>query len=162
MLEIVCGQVVADRERKKVDDLVHMRPDQARAENALAASFDQGLVSVDRLGDATRRVLVSNLLTIDPEFQPCRARLRFAQTHGGDRRQREGDARHAPIVRPVAIAFQKVGRDHFGVVARYRRQRRPLGGSITGRVDSRIGDALQKFVQDETALLRRQPRLPTG
>src|ERR1700730_187203 len=72
LLEIVCGQVVADRESKEIDDLIRMRPDQMGAENALAAVFDQGLEAVNRLGDAASRVPVRHLLTLDPEFEPCR------------------------------------------------------------------------------------------
>jgi hypothetical protein len=100
--EIVRGQAAADRKSEEVDDLVRIRPDQVGAENALAAVFDQDLEAVNRLGDAARRVPVRHLLTIDPEFEPGRARLRFAQAHGGDRRQREGDA---AIAVSLAVAF---------------------------------------------------------
>jgi hypothetical protein len=57
-------------------------------EDALAASFDQGLEAVNRLGEGARRILVRHLLKIDPELEPRRARLGFAQTNGGDRRKR--------------------------------------------------------------------------
>src|SRR6202022_318658 len=66
-----------------------------------------------------------------------------------DRRQRESDAGDATIVGAVTVAFQNIGCDDLAIVTRYRRQRRPLGSRITGSIDRRVGDALQKFVQGD-------------
>src|SRR5712671_2787623 len=110
LLQILGGQAVANGETKDIDDLVRVRPDKMGTENAPAALFDQGLEAVNRLGATAGRVPVRHLLTLDPEREPRRARRRFARTHGGDRRQGEGYARHAAIVRPVPVAFEKIGR----------------------------------------------------
>jgi len=88
---------------------------------------------------------------------PAGARGRFAHADRGNRRQREGDARHAAVIRAVPITFEKISCHHLPVMARYRRQRRSLGGCVTGRIDGRIGNALQKFVESEAPIFDRNP-----
>src|SRR6516225_483554 len=98
------------------------------AEDAPATLLDQGFLAVHRFADPAGRVPVRKLLTIDPERKPRRARGCFVHADRGDRRQSEGDARHATIVWAVPIAFEKIRGDDPSVMARYRRKRRPLGG----------------------------------
>ena len=49
---ILRRQALADRQREEVDDLVDVRPDEMRAENAIRLFFDEHLEPVDGLGDA--------------------------------------------------------------------------------------------------------------
>src|SRR5260370_3190351 len=117
LLQIVGGKVMAQRETKEVDDFIGMWADEMGAEDAPAALFDQRFESVHRLGDTARRVPIRHLLAFDLKFYAPRPRLALAQAHGGDRWQREGDARYAAIVGSVPIAFEKIARDHLAVMA---------------------------------------------
>ena len=101
---------MADGQAKDVDDLVHVGPDEVRAEDMARAFLDQRLVSVDPLGHAPRRVPIGRLLALDAELQSLLTSPLFGQADAGDGRLREGDARHAAIVGQVLVAFQQVGR----------------------------------------------------
>jgi type IV secretion system protein VirB4 len=93
------------------------RHDEMCTEDAAGVFFDECLETVDRLGDAASGIPIRHLLALDPDFEPCGVRFGFTHTYGSNGRKRESDARHAPIVGPVAIAFEKIARDHLSVVA---------------------------------------------
>src|SRR5579883_3122298 len=134
-----------------------MRPTQMRAENPPAVLFDERLVTVHRFADAPRGVPLRHPGRIHAQLRCLLTCLSFGEANGRDRREREGDAGNATIVRALTVAFENIGRDDLPVMARYRRQRRSLGGGITGCIDRRIGDALQKLVQDDSPVFDTDP-----
>src|SRR5260370_35905694 len=115
-----------------------MWADEMSAENAPGPFFHQGLVSVDGLGDPARRVPGRGLLALAAELEARRAGFGLAHAHRGDRRQCERDARHASIIGPVLVAFEKIGCDDPAIMARYRGQRRTLCGGVALRIDDRV------------------------
>ena len=130
-----------------------MRPDQMRTENSPALGFNERLVTV--LGFAGVLVVYQSdtLAEFTRSFGACLTRLGFGKANGSDRRQREGDAGDATIVRAVTVAFQDIGGDDFAIVVRYWRQRRTRGRCVPASVDDRVGDALQILVEPKPAIL---------
>src|SRR5262249_23585406 len=112
-----------------------MRPDEVSAQDAIAVLLDQGLEAVDGLIESHGCIPVRNLLRVHAEFYPLRARLHLAKANRGNWRNRERDARDAPVVRAVLVAVEKVLRDDFAVMGRYRRERRAAACGVTCRVD---------------------------
>jgi hypothetical protein len=72
--EILRREIAANGKSKEVDHLIDMRPDEMGPEDAYAPLLDQGFVAVDSLSDPEGRVPVRDLLAIDPESEPGRAR----------------------------------------------------------------------------------------
>ena len=135
-----------------------MRPDQMRPENSPALRLRRASCNRTRLRRRDGRVYQSGTLAdFTRSFGACLRACGFGEADGGDRRQREGDARHATIVRPVPIAFQEIGSRpsrHGSIPASAADS---LAGRITRRIDRRIGDALQKFVQDDSPVFDGDP-----
>src|SRR3546814_13449771 len=59
----------------------------------------------------------------------------------------------ASIIWFVAVAFQQIRRRHLGVMAGHGRKRRSRLGGIARRIDSRVRNTLQVFVQLQTTVL---------
>src|SRR6266849_743220 len=104
-LQVIGRQAVADRQTKQIDHVLDVRPDEMRAENTAAVFLDNRLIPVNRLCDATRRVPVWHPGGIHAQLRPLPAGHRLGEPDGGDRRQREGDARHPAIIGPETLAF---------------------------------------------------------
>src|SRR5215471_15535246 len=139
-LQIFRRQPVADREAEQIDDLFGMGPDEVSAQDAICVLLDEGLEAVDRFVESSGCVPVRSRLRVHSEFDPLRARLRLAEPNRGNWRNCECDARNAPVVRPVLVAVEKVLRDDFAIVARYRRERRAAACGVTCGIN--LGNSL--------------------
>src|SRR5262249_56792271 len=142
------------------------------AKDAIGVLLDEGLEAVDRFVESSGCVPVRSLLRVHSEFDPLRARLRLAEPNRGNWRNCECDARNAPVVRPVLVAVEKVLRDDFAIVARYRRERRAAAFGVTRRLKLGGCYTLQELVQPHSTGFRcgtprtqiqgRPNRLPVG
>src|SRR5262245_33665403 len=112
-----------------------MRPDEVSAQDSIGILLDEGLEAIDRFIESHGCVPVRNLLRVHSEFDPLRARLRLAEANRGNWRNCECDARNAAVVRPVAVAVDKVLRNDLAIVARYRRERRAAACGVTSCVN---------------------------
>src|ERR1700738_4105923 len=121
-----------------------MWPDQVRAEDPPGVLFNERFVTVHTFADAAGRVPIRCLGGIHAQLWYLRARCGFGKANRSDRRQREGDAGDATIVRAVMVPLQNIGCNGLAIVARYWRQRGSLGSRITASIDRRVGDALEK------------------
>src|SRR5262249_45164767 len=124
-----------------------MGPDRVSAQDAIGVLFDQCLEAVDRFVESSGCIPVRSLFRVHSEFGPFRARLRLAEADCGNWRNCECDARNASVVRPVAVAVEKVLRNDLAVMARYRRERRAPACGVTGRVNPGVRYALQELVE---------------
>ena len=154
-LQVHGCQPVSDREAEEIDDLLRMRPDKVRTQEALRAFLDECLVPVDRLIQPPGGVPVGHVRRLHPDSQPARPRLRFSEADGGNGRNREWDAWHAPVVWSVSVALEEIPSDDLAVMTRDWRQRRAALCGIAGRVHLRVGHALVEFVQLQPAVFDR-------
>ena len=151
-LQIGRGEAVPDRERKQVDYLVYVRPDEMGAEHQVRVLFDQDLEAVDRFRGLPCGEPAARLSAVRSKLAALRARLFFRQSHCGGRRKRESDARHAPVVGAGVVALEQIGRDDLSVVTRDRRQGRPHLCHVSRRLHGRVRHAPQELVQLEAAV----------
>src|SRR5262249_1931366 len=112
-----------------------MGPDEVSAQDSIGILLDEGLEAVDRFIESHGRVPIRDLLRVHSEFDPLRARLCLAEANRSNWRNCERDAGNAPVVWPVLVAVEKVLRDDFAIVARYRRERRAAACGVTCRVN---------------------------
>src|SRR6266481_9191471 len=119
----------------------------------IGSIFNKDLKSVDRFRDASRGVPARCPLLLHPELEALLSRLFLTQPDGCDRRNGEGDARYTQIVWLQVIALQHVGGDDLRIVTRDRCQWRAAHGRVAGGINRRIGDALEKFIELEAALV---------
>src|SRR5258708_22491763 len=112
-----------------------MRSLKMRPENEVGILSNEGFVTVHGLADAPGRVPMRHLARIHAQARCLLTSCSFGKSDGSDRRQGEGDARDAAIIRPVAVAFQHIGTNDLAVVARYRRPRRTPGRRVSPRAD---------------------------
>src|SRR3984893_1728947 len=132
-----------------------MWPDQMCAEDPPGVLFNERFVTVHTFADAAGRVPVCCLGGIDAQVWYLLARCGFGKANRSDRRQREGDAGDATIVRAVMVPLPNIGCNGLAIVAPFWRQWGTLGSRTTASIDRRIGDALQKFVQGHLPLSDR-------
>src|SRR5258708_35687088 len=95
-----------------MEPLVWVRPDQVRAEYPPATLLYQRLVAVDALGEPPGRVPIRHLLGFQLRLEAAFKHLGLAEANRGDWRDREGDARDAPGVGPVAGGGPQDGSRH--------------------------------------------------
>lgn len=79
-------------------------------ENAVGLILDENLEAIGRLSRLSGREPVGGFSTLQAELAPLLASCRLAQSHGRDRGNGKGNARHAMIVRLAVIALQEIGR----------------------------------------------------
>src|SRR6266404_6250288 len=109
-----------------------------RTENPAGLFFDKHFEPVDGLCNAARGVPVRALLVLRPKLEPLLARLLLTQSHGGNGREREGDARYAAVVWLLLVAVQHVGGNDLRVVARNGGERRAFRSRIACGIDGGV------------------------
>lgn len=148
---------MADRQSENIDDLVHVRAHEVGAQHPFRPFLDQDLEAEGGFGRCACCEPVGGLLIFDSVEQTLILSLPLRQPDRRDRRDCEGHARDAAIVRPFGVTVQNVGRHDLGVVAGHGGQRRTDLGCVARGIDGWIGNALQKFVELQAASFMLDP-----
>src|SRR5918996_6322630 len=155
LLEVGRGEAGANREPEEVDQLARLGPQQMGAQDARRAFLEEHLGRGVVLADPFDTVPVAHVVGLYLDLEPLLARTLFVEADPGKLRDREHRARHAGVVGRLAIALEKVDRDHRALEAGDRREQcSRRGGRVPGRIDAWVGEALQKLVDRDALLVR--------
>lgn len=146
VLEIADTATGSDGKRKQVDQLIRLRAEEMRAQNALGLLFNQHLEAGTGFGDAPRRLPAGRILVTQTQLKIALARGFFMQAGGRQRRYGEHHTRYPRAVRRSPLAVEQVLRNHAPVMRGNRRERRGRCDRIARSVDGRIGNTLQVLV----------------
>src|SRR5437870_8305391 len=103
MLQIRRRYAGPDRQGKEVDHLLGVRAKQVRADDPVRLMVDDYLEHRTCLGHATVRVPAPRVLDLDADIEFLCPGFGLCEAYARERRDREPDARDAPIVRSLWI-----------------------------------------------------------